>query len=364
MKILMVNDKLESVGGAEQDFLDEAEGLRNRGHRVTLASESDSSIPNIITKENIELATLHNVFDLDIYTDLIKQVPTVHYIHDHRTYSIGSSRYHFNSNTICEEPLSLVHSLVYAYSQKCASRNPLKTISLFNKKKALVKIHNKLSRVVANSSYVKKLLVKNGVSESKISVVYPAVKIKLSNKKITKDKPVVMFAGRLFIEKGAEYLIRAMEFVEGAEAWVTGDGWDKERLINLTKSLGLEDRVKFLGWVRDDEIGSYYQAADIGVVPSIWPEPFGLSGVNFMSFGKPVVGFDSGAISEWLVNDKTGYLVERLDYKALAGKINELLSDSKIAKTFGENGRQEYGKRFSPEVHLNNIERIYKDVLS
>lgn len=362
MKILMINDSLKPSGGAEEVFLDEAAGLEKRGHQIILRDEQNLHLGSFAS-ETFDLISLHNVFDPDLYEKLVSIAPTIHYVHDHRTYSVGSSRYHFRSNEICTAPLGLTHNLSYAYLEKCASRNLLKLITETFRKKRLLKIHNQLKKVIANSNYVKDQLVKNGVNKDLIEVVYPSRAEYRVEGQVTTDKPVVLFAGRLFVEKGAEYAIRAMQKVGNAYLWILGTGWDESRLKTMVKELNLETKVKFLGWLDKKEIGKIYEAATVGVVPSIWPEPFGLSGTNFMSLGKPVVGFDSGGIKEWLTDGETGFLVKRLDVQSLASSINTLLEDDTLRKKMGARAKAVFEEKFSLNVHLDKMEQIFSEVV-
>lgn len=363
MKILIVNEKISSEGGAEQYMFDVFRGLEKRGHQVLLKADQED-ITLFVKKEKPAVVYLQNVFRNDLYIELPKLVPTIHYVHDHRTYSPGPARMHFQKNEICVAPLSLFHSLIFAYTQKCMSRNPFKIFNLVLDRTELLRLHNNLKKVLANSHYVKKLLVLNGVKEDLVDVLPPAIYAPKTTEKMEIEKPVILFAGRLFVEKGAEYLIRAMSSIEGAQAWILGNGWDEERLKNLTKELNLEDKVRFFGWVDSTEIGRYYPASTIGVVPSIWPEPFGLSGIAFMSFGKPVVAFDVGGVRDWLRNGETGFLVKRADIRGLAQKINLLLNDSKLASRLGEKGREVFEQNFSMTKHLDRLEKIFEEAIS
>lgn len=363
MKILQVNDSLRILGGAEQYLIDSSAALEKRGHKVFLSQEKDD-LASLVKKEKIDVAILHNVFKIDIYKRLPNLLPTVRYVHDHRTYSPGSSRMHFASNEICLSPLNLGHYLLYAYTQRCMSRNPWKIFSLVFQRRTLLKLHNGLAKVMANSEFVKDLLFLNGINEELLEVIHPSINKPKVSKNLQVEKPVVLFAGRLFIEKGVEYLLAAMVNINKAEAWIVGSGWDEERLKKMTVELKLTDRVKFFGFVEPKELGKFYQAATVGVVPSIWPEPFGLSGIAFYSFGKPVVAFDVGGVKEWLDDGETGFLVRRLDVGGLTKAINTLLYDRQKRGRLGQNAQKSFEENFSMDKHLDKLEKILAEVVS
>lgn len=99
------------------------------------------------------------------------------------------------------------------------------------------------------------------------------------------------------------------------------------------------------------------------VVPSIWPEPFGLIGIEAMYFGKPVVAFDVGGISEWLKDRENGFLVKFPDKKQFAERIKLLLEDSSLTEKFGRNGKEMVKRFLNKEEHINRLLQIYHEVI-
>jgi glycosyltransferase involved in cell wall biosynthesis len=99
--------------------------------------------------------------------------------------------------------------------------------------------------------------------------------------------------------------------------------------------------------------------ASIVAMPSRWPEPSGIIGLEAMAHGRPVVAFATGGIPEWLVHGETGLLAPPLDVPALAGAIAALLGDEANAKRMGEMGRARARRLFSPGPHLAQLSAIY-----
>ena len=377
----MINDKYESVGGAENYLIGVCEGLENLGHETAViyseggavrAKRKSFFVPNleiseileIIETEKPDIVNLQNVFNNDLYRLLPRLKPVVRYVHDHRTYSPGSASMHFVSNQICEARLSWWHQPIFAYLQRCMSRNPIKIVRLVSERLELLKLHNNLQKILVNSNYVKSKLIQNGVNSDLIFVLPPFVNI-LQDKAIAKSKePIVLYVGRLFVEKGVEYAIRAAGEIPTAQLWVVGDGWDRQRLERLAIKLGLEGRVKFFGWVESDKLAELYSQATLTVLPSIWPEPFGMSGIESLSWGKPVVAFKVGGIPEWLVDNKVGFLVERANQKELAGAIKTLLDNLSLQDRFGELGRRLVEEKFNKETHLKKLLGIYEESIN
>ena len=121
---------------------------------------------------------------------------------------------------------------------------------------------------------------------------------------------------------------------------MAGDGPEKSRLELLALSLGLARHVDFLGWVAPDRVGSMINTSTVVVVPSRWPEPFGLVALQAAQMGRPVVACRVGGLPEVVEDERTGLLVAADDEQAMADTIESLLSDVLFAKRMGERARQ------------------------
>ena len=114
----------------------------------------------------------------------------------------------------------------------------------------------------------------------------------------------IVFSGRVTPGKGIATFLRAAVEV-AAPAEVIGDGWWMPKARRLVSRLGAANRVTFRGWLSTSELERAYRSARIVVVPSHWPEPFGLVGIEAMAHARPVVGAATGAIPEWLRHGET-----------------------------------------------------------
>jgi glycosyltransferase involved in cell wall biosynthesis len=134
--------------------------------------------------------------------------------------------------------------------------------------------------------------------------------------------------------KGFQDVVRALPAVPDTECVVVGgppaellpaDGFAR-RLGALAESCGVADRVKLVGAVPREEMGRWYRSADV-LVAAPWYEPFGLTPLEGMACGVPVIGSNVGGIADAVVHGLTGDLVPPRDSRALGTAIRRLLGD-------------------------------------
>ncbi len=208
--------------------------------------------------------------------------------------------------------------------------------------------------------------------ESKCSVVPPSIDIDTfryikQNKvdlRIAPGEKVVLFVGRLSYYKGVEYLIEAMRKVD-AKLLVVGDGELREELEYKTKSLGLDEKVMFLGEVSEDTKKYCYQVCDVFVLPSIAPsEAFGIVQLEAMAYGKPVVNTSLPTGVPFVSKDgETGFTVPPKDSDALAEAINVILADQELAIKFSKNALYRVREEFSKSKMLKTIYSVYQSLM-
>lgn len=168
------------------------------------------------------------------------------------------------------------------------------------------------------------------------------------------SRPRVISLGRLVKRKGVETLVRALAGVSGAELLIAGGpepdrlGSDPEavRLRRIAQEAGVADRVRFLGQVAREDVPALLRSADVSVnVP--WYEPFGMSTVEAMACGVPVVASNVGGHLDTVVHEVTGLLVPPRDPDALGARLRELLTDVVAAESYGIAGADRAAAQYS-----------------
>jgi glycosyltransferase involved in cell wall biosynthesis len=162
-------------------------------------------------------------------------------------------------------------------------------------------------------------IIPNGVDQKRIAAIFPAT-----------DRSDLIFAGRLIREKHADLLVRAFVILSKEHPELTllviGDGPERESLLGLTRELGLGERIRILGFEAEhDDLIARMKASKVFVLPST-REGFGITALEALACGLPVVTVDhpANAIRE-LITEKNGFL-SSLSAGDLAGKCREALA--------------------------------------
>jgi glycosyltransferase involved in cell wall biosynthesis len=167
---------------------------------------------------------------------------------------------------------------------------------------------------------------------------------------------VLLFVGQLVRGKGLDCLLRALTLVRAP--WrleVVGEGSHRAYCEALTDRLGLRPRVRFHGFVSPAELERFYDQALCFVMPSVWPEPSGLAGLEAMRRGLAVVGFDAGGIGEWLIEGTSGHLVPWMDLRTMAARLDGLLANPAEALRLGRSAQELAATRFSFDPYLRAL---------
>ena len=158
------------------------------------------------------------------------------------------------------------------------------------------------------------------------------------------DAPLAIALGRLHPNKGFDVLLEAVAKVPGLYLWLAGEGALRAALRRQAASLGIEDRVRLLGWRQD--VGALLAAADM-LVCSSRREPLGNTIIEAWAARKPVVACAAAGPAELIDQDKTGLLVPVDDVTALGEAMRALVQDKARAQALAEAGYAVFDAQFS-----------------
>lgn len=227
----------------------------------------------------------------------------------------------------------------------------------------------KADAVVAVSNFTKQKIIEHyGIDARKIRVVHNGVENYHELRSIPLPFPLkqnyklVLFVGRLTLQKGPDYFLRAAHKVLQYNPYVifvvSGSGEMKQRLIRESAYLGISDKVFFTDFLRGRELACIYQAADLFVMPSV-SEPFGIAALESLTYGTPVLISKQSGVSEVVSH---ALKVDFWDVDEMAHKILSVLSYPSLRDTLSDNGRVEVRKANWQESARKMIE-VYRHVL-
>lgn len=237
------------------------------------------------------------------------------------------------------------------------------------------------NKIIAVSDSVRRYLIEHSlIFNRKIKVIYNAVDFDKFERRIGQSNRLLMrrklgfdqadfligCVSKLSACKGQHFLIEALCEIKKSfpQIKLCMVGWDtgsfQEQLENLAEAKGVIENVSFLGG-RDD-IPEILGAFDLFVLPSL-SEGFGLSLIEAMYTGLPVVATRRDGILEIIDDRRDGLLVPPADSGALAARVIELLNDSNAREALGRNAKEKVEKLFSPVDYINKLESCYEDLL-
>ena len=174
------------------------------------------------------------------------------------------------------------------------------------------------------------------------------------------DAPVALALARLHVKKGLDTLLDATAKVPGLYVWIAGDGPIEAELKAHCTRLGLDDRVRFLGW-RNDR-GSLLAACDVVAFPSRY-EPFGTVTVDAWAARRPLVAADAVGPAAYVENEVSGLLIPKNDVDALATALTRVITDKALAARLVEGGTRAYEAQFTKAAFQRDSRDYYQRII-
>ncbi|PCI55298.1 MAG: glycosyl transferase [Alphaproteobacteria bacterium] len=184
--------------------------------------------------------------------------------------------------------------------------------------------------------------------------------VKRSDFNIPDDAKVVLLLSRMHWKKGIDTLLKAALQIEDTYFLLAGDGPDLNKYRKLSQKLGLDNRVRFLGW-RNDR-AALLNIADVCVLPSRY-EPFGTVIAEAWYAKTALVATKAAGAKQYVTHDVDGLLCEIDDSDTLALHIKSVLTDNKKKDTLIANGYKTYESLFSKDVVTAELIRAYQHII-
>ncbi len=175
------------------------------------------------------------------------------------------------------------------------------------------------------------------------------------------DALALLILSRMHKKKGIDTALEAMQSLPNAVLWLAGDGPERTTYQALAGTLGVADRVRFLGWRTDRK--SLLEACDICLLPSRY-EPFGTVIPEAWSMRKPLVTTPADGARQFVTDGENGLIFPIDDPAALASTVMRISADPALASRLATNGYDTYTCLFSQDVVVRGLQHIYAQVIA
>jgi glycosyltransferase involved in cell wall biosynthesis len=389
MRILIATQHRMLLGGIETYVRELLSGLQELGHEVALCHEFaadhdgptvDAGMPGVLcwptgadpagwlvqaSAWRPDVVYLQGLASADLEAAFIRNFRTVYFAHDyHGTCVSGTKRFAWPDVQMCERVFGT--GCLWRYlPRRCGGLHPGTMMRQYRLQKQRGALLDRYGAVLVASSHMREEYRRHGVAPERLHLVplFPAQSV--PDPVAPAERPFsdrVLMVGRLIPLKGARLLLGALPIASAKlgrrlELEVAGDGPEKAELETLARDRNIP--VRFLGWTDADQRTERMRHADVLAVPSVWPEPFGLVGIEAGCVGLPAVGFAVGGIPDWLDAGVSGESApaDQVNEQGLAEALVRALSDAAHWSRL-RRGAWEAAHRFSRQQHLDKLQTI------
>jgi glycosyltransferase involved in cell wall biosynthesis len=391
MRILFANEARHGAGGVETYLASLLEPLAANGHDVAMLYQNPSAEhgpTRITTTESWSVADLgldraiaqvrawrpdvcfsHNMRLLDVDERLLTEWPTFKMMHGYfGTCVSGQKAFSFPSLEPCGRRCEAACLLFYV-PRRCGQLRPDLMLSQYSWAMRQQQLFSRYSGIVVASEHMRKEYSRYSVPAERIHTI-PLFATEGDGRSLEAPAIDILFIGRMTALKGSEVLLEAAACAarllkRRVRLVFAGEGPDRPMLKQRARALDDAGSVTadFPGWVDASTRSALLARASLVAVPSIWPEPFGLVGLEAAHHGVPSVAFDVGGISEWLTHGVSGRLVDlRGGAKAFGDALAHILGDPAVRARLSA-GARESATRFSAGIHVSALERVFDAAL-
>jgi glycosyltransferase involved in cell wall biosynthesis len=391
MRILMVNDYAVPTGGAETIMFDQRDWLRARGHEVRVFASDAQIVPAGLPKSDYHcrgattrFQAVLSAFNPSASSALSKALndfnpDIVHvkmFLWQLSPSILGALEgWAAVYEIMTYKPVCPMGTKLLPDGQRCTKTagapcllegclTPQSWLTMMAQRILWLKSRKVFARLVTVSHTMRQRLEENGLRPC--SVIANGCHAHPARKQLS-STPLLAFAGRLSPEKGVDTLLKALGKVidRGPEAKlvIAGDGPQRKTLAELSRKLGVQQHVSFLGHVERPEMEKYFEEAWVQIVPSQWEEPFGVVTIEAMMRGMAVIASNHGGCAECVVDGRTGLLFPAGESDALADAISKLIQDKNLCEAMGSAGRKLALREYSFEKYATAWEDCYGEVV-
>jgi glycosyltransferase involved in cell wall biosynthesis len=390
MRITFVNHSRRKIGGAEIYLDCVIPALAHAGHEIAFLHEGDLST----TRDPISLpsgAPCWNVLELgrakvleslrawrpdicfthglqspDLESEIVRSGPCAFYVHDYYGTCISGEKTWSNGTPRpCDRrfgPACLLHY----FPHRCGGLNPFTMWELYQRQSRRLELMRQYSAVIANSRHIKQEMERHGVASEALPCPVNSASSEPTNGFQNSGELRLIFAGRMTALKGGQFLVAALPEVSRRlrrplHVLFAGEGQERGRWESAAQRIqSSELTINFPGWLANGALHEELRRSLLLVYPSVWPEPFGLSGLEAGCYGVPTVAFPVGGIPEWLHDGVNGHLASLPASPAsLADAIIRCLEDNQHYESLRIGARKQ-ASEYKVSEHVAKLTRIFE----
>jgi len=319
--------------------------------------KAQKALQEFLKKENFDIIHAFNMFSIPPSVSAARRrgIPVVATVNDH--WGTCFFRSHFHNGKVvevCTKP-------IIKENIRNEKINPLATRYILHVMKFRKKAMKKCGKLIANSSKVKYILVKNGFSE--VTVIHNPVDLNSFKPEKFRDTKNILFIGRLDYGKGIETLIKAASRAKNEVEFklvFAGTGHEK-RYGSLADEKGIQ--AQFLGKVAHEKIPEVIYNSDFVVAPFERVEAFPRAVSEAAACGRAVITTDIAGSTDIVEDGKNGLIVPPQNPEALGKAIVELLKNKERLENMGKEGRRIVEEKLDEKVLLEKLNRVYETLL-
>jgi glycosyltransferase involved in cell wall biosynthesis len=401
MRIAFVNWNRRLEGGVETYLNTIITALHDAGHDVALCHEIDEPLSRTpiqlpkgasswcvgglgiqravagLREWHPDVIYCHNLASIQLEQQILAVAPAVLFAHAYRGMCIsGTKSFAVPTPHPCHRRFGW-QCLVHFYPKRCGGLNPLTMASLYRSQANRLALIKKYKVMITNSEYLRGEYIRHGVPADRvITLPYCVLPLRpntadapsvIARRTLSRNEWRLAFVGRMDALKGGSTLLDVVPLLRARtdmplRLTMAGDGpyrsdWEAAALKVQAKVRDVN--IKFAGWLNDELLATLFDDSDLLVVPSLWPEPFGIVGVQAALQGLPAAAFDVGGIPTWLVEGFSGHLAPS-DPPTKRGLTEAILRCLNRRDHYSDlcSGAVATARRFTVESHKRDLLKI------
>ncbi len=393
MRIVIATEHLDIVGGTEKYLQSLIPLLIARGHSIAVVhgeqvSDAESTIDSahqcirwslarlgieqvtqMISQWQPDLIYCHGLRSAELEAALVDSYPSVLFAHGYYgTCASGIKTHSFPIIEPCARTFGSKCLMLY-YPRRCGGLNPLSAWHHYRIQLERRRLLLRYGAIVVASNHMRREYLNHGVQSSLLHLLpYPHVDFYP-----TPDPPPwktphgeLLYLGRLTAAKGLAFLLAAIP--KAAECLgtklrltIAGSGPDEAEVRRIAGVHRVD--ADFRGWVSQEQKALLLRDSDLLAFPSVWPEPFGISGIEAASYGVPAVAFGVGGIPDWLIAGESGELADS-EPPRVEGLVDAIVRALRNDVHYNalRMGAWTKSKQFSGELHVERLESVLNTV--